>query len=61
MDPAHRAELLGFAAREAEDSREENPYLEHRPTAPAIDPFVEAMVAAWWEGWDRANAILEGH
>jgi hypothetical protein len=52
-----RAEQLGAMAREFGDPRDSNSYVELRkPGGP--DELVDGLVAAWYRGWDRADAAL---
>ena len=47
-------ESWGATAREAGETRESNPYLEHAAMKEA-QPFLEA----WYCGWDAADAALK--
>jgi len=49
---------MGYLCREVGNARASNPYLEHRRSPPLDDPIVDEFIAAWWRGWDRADAML---
>ena len=51
------AESFGFLARQVKDERESNPYLMHLQQH---SPMTQALADAWWRGWDRADAVLNG-
>ena len=56
-----RAERAGFLARSTDVERDQNPYVR-----PASTPYLDlrtdeiqrGLAAAWWRGWDKANAEL---
>jgi hypothetical protein len=51
-----RAESMGLKARESGDSRGSNQYLEYRGSGFGSAEMIDKLVAAWWRGWDRAEA-----
>ena len=56
---ASHAESTGYLCREVGYARASNPYLEHRRSPPLDDPVIDEFIAAWWRGWDRADAMLK--
>ena len=58
MDVLARVEDMGDAARQGDIPRHENPYLELvtlKPANAADSAAAQALVDAWWRGWDRAD------
>ena len=51
------AESFGFLARQVNDQRASNPYLMYLQQR---SPTTQVLAEAWWRGWDRADAILQG-
>ena len=51
IDALRRAELTGSDAHAGEVPRSENPYLRLAGLPPAGE-----LAAAWWRGWDEAEA-----
>ena len=56
---ASHAESTGYLCREVGYARASNPYLEHRRSPSLDDPIVGEFIAAWWRGWDRADAMFK--
>lgn len=50
---------LGRMARGFEDPRESNSYLEHRKPAGEPDDLCDMLIAAWYRGWNEADAMLK--
>ena len=53
-----RAEAMGYRDREADEQRDSNPYRQLTPMDELESRVIEVLVAAWWRGWDEADAVL---
>jgi hypothetical protein len=52
-----RAEAMGCLSRDIDHPRDSNPYLKLKHAAWS-DPLVDALIAAWYCGWDDADAAF---
>jgi hypothetical protein len=55
-----RAASMGYFDRELGQPRSSNPYLQLTAETELEGRVIRALAAAWWRGWDQANAILHG-
>ena len=54
-----RSESMGYMGREVGDPRDSNPYAKLFPHTALESKVLRDLAAAWWRGWDRADAVLK--
>jgi len=53
-----RAESIGYHDREVGEPQDSNPYRQLTPQEELESRVIGVLVAAWWRGWDQADAVL---
>lgn len=54
-----RAESMGYLDREIGQPRDSNPYSQLTAQNDLESRVIAALVAAWWRGWDQADAAMK--